>query len=67
MLVTQLPSNSGWRLTTLENDDMVRTSVANLISLSEHQISIVIKELLLHLELLNRVSAKARDRNSIYC
>ena len=46
---------------------MVRTSVANLISLSEHQISIVIKELLLHLELLNRVSAKARDRNSIYC
>jgi hypothetical protein len=35
---------------------MIRTSVANLVSLSEHQISIVIKELLAHLEILNRVS-----------
>ncbi len=43
-------------MTTLENDELIRTSVSNLIHLSEHQLSIVLKEILTQLEILNRAA-----------
>ncbi|KDN38513.1 hypothetical protein K437DRAFT_22753 [Tilletiaria anomala UBC 951] len=61
--VERLPSTCGWRLTTLENDEMIRTSIANLVSLSERQISIILKDILSHLEGLQRAAQHVSEES----
>lgn len=53
----QLPYNSGWRLSSLEEEDLVRSCVANLVGLSRFQMATVLKEITAALETLNRVSS----------
>lgn len=57
-LVKRLPCNSGGRLSSLEEEELVRSCVANLVYHSEYQLAIVTKELLSVLEVLNKVSVK---------
>ncbi|PWN51037.1 hypothetical protein IE53DRAFT_314631 [Violaceomyces palustris] len=56
-LVNRLPCNSGWRMSLLEGDELVRSSVANLVGLSRFQLPGVVRELLAALENLNKVSS----------
>lgn len=55
-LVKRLPFNSGVKLSFLEEDELVRTCVASLVTLSQFQLSAVLKELVGAIESLNRVS-----------
>jgi hypothetical protein len=55
-LVNRLPCNSGGRLSSLEEEELIRSSVANLVIHSEFQLVVVVKELLAVLESLNKVS-----------
>lgn len=59
-LVNKLPCNSGWRLQLVEEDDLVRSCVANLINLSCFQLGLVVKELLGAIELLVKQSSQQR-------
>lgn len=54
-LIRRLPFNSGTRLTFLEEDDLVRSCVANLVTVSRTQLPTVAKELMTAMETLNRV------------
>ena len=68
LFALQLPYNSGWRLSSLENEELVRSCVANLVELSKHQLAGVVKELLGVLENLNKVSeARTARRLSAVC
>ncbi|GAC96962.1 RasGAP group protein [Pseudozyma hubeiensis SY62] len=59
-LVNKLPCNSGWRLQVVEEDDLVRSCVVNLINLSRFQLGFVVKELLGAIELLVKQSSQQR-------
>ncbi|SPO22404.1 related to Neurofibromin [Ustilago trichophora] len=59
-LVNKLPCNSGWRLQLVEEDDLVRSCVVNLINLSWFQLGIVVKELLGAIEVLVKQSSQQR-------
>ncbi|PWN42984.1 hypothetical protein IE81DRAFT_366164 [Ceraceosorus guamensis] len=60
-LVNRLPYNSGWRLASLEEEQLVRSCVANLVDLSQYQLASVVKELLAVLENLNKSVQVAHD------
>ncbi len=59
-LVNKLPCNSGWRLQMVEEDELVRSCVVNLINLSCFQLGIVVKELLGAIEMLVKQSSQQR-------
>ncbi|UZJ51578.1 hypothetical protein CBS101457_000898 [Exobasidium rhododendri] len=57
-LVKRLPCNSGGRLSSLEEEELVRSSVANLVIHSEFQLVVVVKELLSVLDTLNKQTSQ---------
>ncbi|SNX82669.1 related to Neurofibromin [Melanopsichium pennsylvanicum] len=59
-LVNKLPCNSGWRLQLVEEDELVRSCVLNLINLSCFQLGIVVRELLGAIEVLVKQSSQQR-------
>lgn len=59
-LVNKLPCNSGWRLQVVEEEDLVRSCVINLINLSRFQLGVVVKELLGAIEVLVKQSSQQR-------
>ena len=55
-------------MSSLENEELVRSCVANLVELSKHQLAGVVKELLGVLENLNKVrEARTTRRLSVVC
>lgn len=57
----RLPHLTGETLVAMERDELIRSSVANLVSHSRFQISIVIREILQRLESLNKTSQTIAD------
>lgn len=55
-LVQRLPFNSGMKMTVLEDDALIRSCVATLVTISQYQLPAVIKELITAMESLNKVS-----------
>ena len=51
----KLPHISGTRLSSIEEESLVRSSVAFLVDLAEFELSSVVKELLVSLAILNKV------------
>jgi len=58
-LVNRLPYNSGLRLNVIEEEELLRRCVANLVGLSRFQLSGVLRELLTVLESLSKSSSMA--------
>lgn len=52
----QLPFNSGMKLTVLEDDVLIRSCVATLVTISQFQLPAVVKEVVAAMESLNKVS-----------
>ncbi|CAO1638983.1 unnamed protein product [Sympodiomycopsis kandeliae] len=65
-LVQRLPFNSGMKLTTLEDDALIRSCVATLVTISQYQLSAVAKELINAMEAMNKsVAAFPEDQISV--